>query len=60
MMIILRNYRSVIAFLVVFAFFAIELVAPAPLRPFYFWVARIGPVIGIALTIAALAYSFRK
>lgn len=60
MLIILRNYRSVIAFLVVFAFFALEFVAPSPMRPFYFWVARIGPLIGIALTIAALAYSFRE
>lgn len=60
MLIILRNYRAVIAFFVVVGFFALEFVAPAPLRPFYFWVARIGPVIGIALTVAALAYSFRK
>jgi hypothetical protein len=60
MIIILRNYRSLIAFFLVVAFFALEFVAPTPLRPFYFWVARIGPVVGIAITIAALAYSFRK
>ena len=60
MIIILRNYRAVIAFFVLFAIFAGAFVAPPQSRFFYFWFQRVGPVVGIAITVAALVYSFRK
>lgn len=60
MIIILRNYRAVIVFLVLFGFFAFLLVAPPHSEFFWRWFLRIGPVAGVAITVAALMYSFRK
>ena len=60
MIIILRNYKGVIVFLVLFAIFAGAFVALPQSHFFYVWFGRVGPIFGIALTIAAFMYSFRN